>query len=147
SATRFTWDFWVYLDQSSLGAEALEYDLFQFVGGVEYMFGSQCVYSSGYWDVWNQNTGEWVQTPLICEPFSPETWHHIVWQVHRTSDQKMHFESLTLDGVEHALNLVEGSGPLPYGWADDLGVQWQLDTSTAPLDFREWVDSVTLTAQ
>src|SRR5262245_55267404 len=30
-ATQFTWDFWVYLDNGSLSAQAVEYDLFQFV--------------------------------------------------------------------------------------------------------------------
>ncbi|MGA9527302.1 MAG: hypothetical protein WBS24_04220 [Terriglobales bacterium] len=146
SATQFTWDFWVYLDQASLGAEALEYDMYQFADGVEYMFGSQCSYGAGYWDVWNQSTGHWVQTPLPCAKFSPETWHHIVWQYHRTSDQNMHFDSLTLDGVHHALNIVEPSGPLPSGWNDNVGVQWQLDTGASPIAFHEWIDNVTLTA-
>lgn len=41
AATRFTWDFWVYLDSVSLGAQALEYDVFQYTGGTEYMFGSE----------------------------------------------------------------------------------------------------------
>ena len=147
SATQFTWDFWVYLDQPSLNAEALEYDMFQLAGGVEYMFGSQCSYGTGYWDVWNQSTGKWVQTPLACEQFSTESWHHIVWRYHRTSDQNMHFDSLTLDGVQHNLNLTEPSGPLPSGWTDNVGVQWQLDTGTSPLAFHEWIDNVTLTAQ
>ncbi|MGA8298452.1 MAG: hypothetical protein WB817_03165, partial [Terriglobales bacterium] len=61
-ATSFTWDFWVYLDSDSSGAQNLEYDLFQFADGQEYMFGSQCAYVSGHWDVWNQQTGHWVQT-------------------------------------------------------------------------------------
>jgi hypothetical protein len=147
SASQFTWDFWVYLDQASLGAQALEYDMFQFADGVEYMFGSQCNYGSGYWDVWSQGAGQWVQTSLACKPFSPETWHHIVWKVHRSSDQMMHFESLTLDGVKNNLNLKQPPGPLPYGWGDDMGVQWQLDTGAAPLTFAEWIDNVTLSAE
>jgi len=31
--------------------------------------------------------------------------------------------------------------------ADDLGVQWQLDTSGSPLTFNEWIDNVKLTVQ
>lgn len=145
SATHFTWDFWVYLNQASLGAYALEYDMFQFVGGVEYMFGTQCDYVDGYWDIWNQRTGKWIPTQLPCKAFTPEVWHHIVWQVHRTSGQQMHYDSLTLDGVHHSLNLAEPSGPLPSGWTDDLGVQWQLDTTSGPLTFSEWIDNVKLT--
>jgi hypothetical protein len=144
-ATRFTWDFWVYLDSASLGAQALEYDVFQFVAGVEYMFGSQCVYASGYWDIWNQGGSGWVQTQLPCKKFTPNVWHHIVWQLHRTSDQQVHYDSLTLDGVLHTLNLTQPSGPLPTGWSDNLGVQWQIDTGTAPLTTSEWIDNVKLT--
>jgi hypothetical protein len=146
-ATQFTWDFWVYLDNASLGAQALEYDMFQFVGGVEYMFGTQCAYGTGSWDVWNEGAGTWVPTKLACQPFTPNAWHHIVWQVHRTSDTQMHYDSLTLDGIQYSLNLTEPSGPLPLDWTDNLGVQWQLDTASAPLSFNEWIDNVKLTIQ
>ncbi len=146
-ATKFTWDFWVYVDQASLGAQALEYDMFQFVDGVEYMFGTQCNYAKGSWEVWNQGAGTWIPSQLACQPFSPQVWHEVVWKMHRTSDGNMHFDSLTLDGILHTLNLVEPSGPLPMGWADDLGVQWQLDTASAPIAFHEWVDKVKLTIQ
>jgi len=146
SATHFTWDFWVYLDASSSSAQNLEYDLFQFVGGSEYMFGSQCSYASGYWDVWNQLTGHWVQTTLPCQKFTPAVWHHIVWKVHRTkSSQNMYFDSITIDGKLHTLNLVEPSGPLPAGWGETVGVQWQLDTASQPTAFNEWIDNVKLT--
>lgn len=146
-ATHFTWDFWIYPGQASLSAQALEYDAFQFAGGREYMFGSECAYGTGLWDVWNQKAGTWVHTSLACKPFKPDTWHHIVWQVHRSSDGNMHYDSLTLDGVQHTLNLSEPSGPMPSGWTDNLGVQWQLDTAGAPLTFSEWVDNVKLTVR
>ena len=147
TATHFTWDFWVYLDNDSLKAQSLEYDIFQFTGGRKYMFGTECEYNTGHWAIWNAKAGGWVPTALPCKRFTPSVWHHIVWQVHRTSDQKMHYDSLILDGVTHVLNLAEPSGPLPSGWLDDLGVQWQLDTPSSPLTFNEWVDSVKLTVQ
>jgi hypothetical protein len=145
SATHLTWDFWVYLDKASLSAQALEYDAFQFVNGLEFMFGTECVYRTGYWEIWNQKAGNWVQTKLPCKAFTPNAWHHVVWQFHRTTDNMMHFDAVTLDGVLHTLNLSQPSGPLPAGWASDLGVQWQLDTAGAPLTFSEWVDNVKLT--
>lgn len=145
-ATHFTWDFWVYLGSNSTSAQALEYDMLQDVGGREYMFGSQCNYASGYWDVWNQSTTHWIQTSLKCTKFSVKTWHHIVWNYHRTTtDTKMYFDSLTLDGVVHNLNMSEPSGPMPKGWSDGLSVQWQLDTAGSALTFSEWIDEVQLT--
>ena len=59
----------------------------------------------------------------------------------------MHYDSVTLDGITHYLNITEPSGPLPSGWTDNLGVQWQLDTGAAPITFDEWVDKVNLTIQ
>ena len=144
-ATQFTWDFWVLVDDASVGAQALEYDVFQLVGSTEYMFGTQCVYASGQWNVWNGGAGKWVPAPIVCTPFSPNTWHHIVLQVHRTSDTQMHYDSLALDGIQYVLNLAEPSGPLPAGWSEDMGVQWQLDTASVPLSFSEWIDNVKLT--
>jgi hypothetical protein len=72
-------------------------------------------------------------------------WHHIVWQVHRTSDTQMRYDSLTLDGIQYSLKLNEPSGPTPLGWTDNLGVQWQLVTASTALAFDEWIDNVKLT--
>ena len=146
-ATHFTWDFWVHVDKDSTYAQALEYDFFQFANHVEYMFGSQCDYASGHWDVWNQSTKRWVQSSVPCQKLKPNVWHHIVWKYHRTSDTRMHYDSLTIDGVVHAVNMAEPSGPMPSGWTDNMGVQWQLDTAASPLSFHEWVDKVKLTIQ
>ena len=144
-AMQFTWDFWVLVDAASVGAQALEYDVFQFVGSTEYMFGTQCLYVSGQWNIWNAGGGQWVPIPVACNPFTPNVWHHIVLQVHRTSDTLMHYDSLTLDGIQYVLNLAEPSGLLPAGWLENMGVQWQLDTASTPLSFNEWVDNVKLT--
>jgi hypothetical protein len=145
SASQFTWDFWIYLDEASLSAQALEYDLFQYVSGIDYMFGTQCTYGSGYWDVWDMASRSWVPTQVKCNRFTPKVWHHIIWQFHRTSDTRMHYDSVTLDGVVYAVHQVQRSGRLPKGWWQDLGVQWQMDTAGSPLTFNEWVDNVKLT--
>jgi hypothetical protein len=109
------------------------------------MFGTQCVYASGQWNVWNGGIKKWVPVPVACKPFSPDVWHHIILHVHRTADTRMHYDWLTLDGVRNPLNVAEPSGPLPTGWLDNLGVQWQLDTANSPISFNEWIDNVQLT--
>src|SRR5207247_3552293 len=110
-ATQFTWDFWVLVDDASVGAQALEYDLFQFISGTEYMFGTQCLYASGQWNIWSQGGRKWVPIPVTCKPFAPNVWHHIVWQFHRTPDTQVYYDSLTLDGTQYVVNLSEPSGP------------------------------------
>lgn len=144
SATNYNFDFWVYLDNASLYANALEYDFFQFVNHRQFMFGSQCHYSTGHWDIWNQATKHWVQTPIACQKLKPYVWHHIAWQYHRTSDNLMHYDWLAVDGAWYPLNWTEPSDWLPSGWTNNMGVQWQLDTGSGPLSFHEWVDKVNL---
>jgi hypothetical protein len=128
---------------------ALEFDIFQFIVPTEYMFGSQCTYTTGFWDVWNASTHQWAATSLACTKFTADVWHHIVWQVHRTtSDKMMHYDSVTIDGVQHTLNVSEPSGALPSGWSDMMGVQWQLDgpgnLNNLPITANEWIDKVNL---
>src|SRR5262249_49984838 len=50
-ASNFLWDFYFQVNQGSLtGGQALEFDVFQFLGGYNYMIGSQCNYAAGVWD-------------------------------------------------------------------------------------------------
>ncbi|HEV2117782.1 MAG TPA: hypothetical protein VGR48_17235, partial [Terriglobales bacterium] len=152
SVTHFTWDFHFRVDSASLNAEALEFDIFQFIVPTEYMFGSQCTYSTGMWDIWNAGSHHWVAISVPCRRFKPNVWHHITWQVHRTtSDNMMHYDSLTIDNTKHAIGVAEPSGALPTGWSDMMGVQWQLDgpgnTSLLPISFNEWIDKASLTVK
>ena len=149
SATQFTWDFWFQVDSASLNAEALEFDIFQFIVPTEYMFGSQCTYSTGQWDVWNAGIHKWVPVAVPCPRFTANVWHHIVWQVHRTRNNKMmHYDTLTIDGTKYTVGVAEPSGALPAGWSDMMGVQWQLDgpgnPNLLPISFNEWIDQSSL---
>jgi hypothetical protein len=66
----FLSDFWIYLVGNSWNAaQALEYDVFQFVGGFIYMVGSQRVVGVGGWDTWDQSSGNWHHTSVPCPKF------------------------------------------------------------------------------
>ena len=66
------WDFWVQLDNNaSQAAQALEYDSFQFIGGHNYMIGSQCDVAAGVWDIWDELHGHWIHTAIPCHGFTP----------------------------------------------------------------------------
>src|SRR5579875_1028664 len=55
----FLYDLYVWVDDSSQNAtQALEYDVFQFVGGYNYMIGTQCDYGYGVWDTWDAAAGQ-----------------------------------------------------------------------------------------
>jgi hypothetical protein len=145
AATNFLWDFYVQLDSASVNAaQALEYDAFQFVGGYNYMIGTECNYGAGVWDTWNEVTQKWLHTTIPCKKFAPGTWHHIQWYM--TTNHSTHtytYKTLVVDGVVYTLNQTQ---PAKYlGWGDNLGAQWQLDVNATGGGYHEWVDKATLT--
>ena len=161
SFTNFQTDFWIMFGSDAVAnAQALEFDTFHFVKGREFMFGTQCDYAYNAWDVWNQQAGQWIKTSIPCGKFTANVWYHIIWQFHRGStpkDKTMHYDALNIvqyakDGVTvvsnqtYQVNLAYPSGPLPTGWSDDLGVQFQMDSNANGGTMTEWVDRVKLSA-
>jgi hypothetical protein len=144
AATNFLWDFYVQLDSASVNAaQALEYDAFQFVGGYNYMIGTECNYAVGVWDTWNEATQKWLHTTVPCKKFAPGTWHHIQWYM--TTNHSNHtytYKTLVVDGVAYTLNQTQPA--LYLGWPDNLGAQWQLDVNATGGGYHEWVDKATL---
>ncbi len=144
-ATNFLWDFYVYLDANSLkSGQSLEYDAFQFVGGYNYMIGTQCNYGAGVWDTWNEYTGKWVHTTIPCAKFSTGAWHHIQWYM--TTNHTNHtytYKTLVVDGKVYNLNQTQ---PAKYlAWGSNVGVQWQLDVNGSGGGYHEWVDKAKFT--
>ncbi|HUO59516.1 MAG TPA: hypothetical protein VMU24_02535 [Candidatus Acidoferrales bacterium] len=146
-ATRFKLDLRFYIDENAAtNVQAFEFDTFQNISGQQqYTFGLQCNVANGTWDVWN-GTGAWVPTQVACNGFSPQRWHHLTVQYHRSADLNMHYDSLALDGVSVSLGYIQPSIPLPAGWTGNLGVQFQLDIGGNGGQATMWVDNVSLTA-
>ena len=145
SATNFLWDFYVQLDSASVdAAQALEYDAFQFIGGYNYMIGTECNYAAGVWDTWSEASGKWLHTTIPCKKFTAGSWHHIQWYM--TNNHTNHtytYKTLVVDGVAYNLNQTQSAKNL--GWADNAGVQWQLDVNSSGTGYHEWVDKATFT--
>jgi hypothetical protein len=141
----FLWDFYIYLDGNSTGAaQALEFDAFQYIGGYNYMIGTQCNYAAGVWDTWDEASGQWIHSTIPCPQFSPNAWHHIQWYM-QTLPNSHQYQYLTLvvDGKIYPVNITRNAKYL--AWEDNLGVQWQLDVNATGGDYHEWVDQATLT--
>jgi hypothetical protein len=140
----FLWDFYIYVDNNSQSAtQALEFDAFQFVGGYNYMMGSQCDYGIGKWDTWDEASGHWTPTSISCPKFSPNTWHHIQWYMTtNTGGHQYTYVTLVVDGNSHPINQTHNARNLH--WGDNLGVQWQLDVNASGQGYHEWIDNVTL---
>jgi hypothetical protein len=138
SASHFTWDFWVQVDSTSSNAQTFEFDTFQFMNGRRYMFGTQCNYANGQWQIWNEGGKYWLNAGFACQKFV-------------LTDTQMYYDSFSIQHqgrttTQSLYALAEPSGPLPAVWGDNLGVQFQLDLWPSGGELHEWIDQVTLTA-
>ncbi len=141
----FLFDFYIYLDDSSkVSTQALEFEAFQFVGGYNYMIGTQCNYGSGVWDTWDEGSGHWYHTSIPCPKFSTNTWHHIqMYQTTNVNSHKYTYVTLVVDGKVYPVGITWNAKYL--GWGDNLGAQWQLDVNGTGQGYHEWMDQATLT--
>ena len=135
----FIWDFYVYVEADSLNAQNLEFDLFQAVGKMKYMFGTQCNYKKGIWQTWNY-TSKWLDTTIPCEKFAPGKWTRVVWYLQRTTDNRLKYISLSVGNTTYMLNQYQMPGPTT--WGDTLGVQYQQDLNSLPSPYSQWIDNV-----
>lgn len=163
-ASHFRMDFWLNAASSTQFAQALEFDVFQFnkqitqfSTGTEFMFGTQCNYAAGVWDVWDAGNHKWLHTGVSCSRFKSDVWYHLTLNFHRSAkDNFQHYDSLSIVQFDSQARMVSNrtyqwnvtvpSGPLPTGWGEDMGLQFQMDIANTGANMTEYVDGVTLTA-
>lgn len=140
--THFNYDLWFYVDHPDF-PEALEFDVNQSSGGIRYTWGTECGFKDSHrWDIWDPAGFKWVPTSLPCNPFSANTWHHLVWQFERANHQ-VHYISLTVDGNTMAVDAYKD--PQTNGSSDDINVAFQLDGDFKQDPYNVWLDQVNLT--
>lgn len=164
AASNFRMDFWLMVTSDTQHAQALEFDVFQlnkqitqYATGTEFMFGTQCNYAARVWDVWDASHYKWFHTGVACNQFKPDNYYRISLNFHRSSkDNYEHYDSVAIvqydshgrlvSNKTYNWNLAFPSGPLPAGWGEDMGLQFQMDIGNAGASMTEYVDGVTLTA-
>jgi hypothetical protein len=138
TATYFQSDFSLYIPSGipSENYDALEYDIFQYLSPYEFMWGSQCVMGAK-WQIWDGLHSQWIDTALACS-LPAGKWHHVQWWVHRVDGDTscegypcMHFDMLGVDEVYTLIAITEPAGPIPAGWSNNSGLNFQIDISGA----------------
>jgi hypothetical protein len=143
SNSHFLWDFWVYHDPAAEDHFwASEFDLWQVLGGNEFMIGSQCDFGDGYWATWDSQGNAWILNGIPCPHWAPG-WHHVQWYVERISPTSYRYDTLVFDGQAYGLNQTWNVNNTT--WPDMIGIQYQLDQDPSGTPLHEWVDNVTLT--
>ena len=141
SKHHFVYDTYFYLTNPK-ASQALEFDVNQSVGGKKFIFGTQCSMVRGTFDVYAASTG-WIHTSISCTAARTAfKWHHLVWEFQRTSDNKVKFVSVSLNGVKHYVNKVYS--PKSSG-SSEINVAFQMDGNKVQTDYTTWLDKVKLT--
>jgi hypothetical protein len=164
AVSHFKMDFWLNVDASTSNAQAMEFDTFQFnrqnspyPTGTEYMFGTQCNYSASVWDVWDAGNNRWMHTAIPCAQFTPGVWYHVSLTFHTAGRGKSeHYDSLTIvkyksngkieSNNRYKWGVLVASSPMPAGWSENMGLQFQMDIAGKGASMTDYVDGITLTA-
>src|SRR5262249_2918065 len=137
----FIWEFWIYGNADMNNAQNLEFDLFQAVSSRKYMFGTQCNYWKKIWQGWDETLVRWIDLPTVpCPKFPTGQWTRIKWYFQRTSDNKLHYVSVTVNNTTYN---VDHYFPSAWtNWGNTFGVQFQQDLNGSAADYTVWADKV-----
>jgi Big-like domain-containing protein len=143
NASHFKYDLYFYL-KNSAASQALEFDVYQTINGKHYVLGMECsLKTSHMWSTYDTANHHWIPSSAPCNYISPYVWHHLTTETERTSDGRIHFISVTLDGQTYYIN--KYAYPVAQS-GNNLTVALQLDGNSTMTNYSEWVDKVNLTS-
>ncbi len=138
----FTYDAYFYGTDLNL-SQVLEFDINQFFDNMGFIWGTQCRVAGGNgWDIWDNVNSHWVHTGFSCYPNS-NAWNHVTIQVQRTSDNKLWYQTITLNGVTNNINQYYDPGSAP-GWYG-VTVNYQMDGNSKQSAYSTYLDNFSLT--
>jgi hypothetical protein len=140
---QFTYDVYFYGDNLET-AQALEFDINQFVNNQSFIWGHECRIASGHeWDTWNNQTMHWVKSGIPCNPKS-NAWNHLIIQAERTSDNQLHFDSITLNGVTSQVDRYDT--PTATTWYG-MTINYQMDGNSQQQPYSVYLDNLNFSYQ
>lgn len=138
----FVYDVYFYGDNLEK-SQALEFDLNQFFDSKGWIWGHECRIAGGHeWDTWDNVNKKWVDTGVACNPLSG-AWNHLTITVQRTSDDKLLFQSITLNGKTSNLNITRDHGTAP-GWYG-VTINYQIDGNKSQEYYKVYIDNLNFT--
>ena len=139
----FTYDAYFYTTQLTL-SQVIEMDVNMYFDGLSLIFGHQCRVAGGYeWDVWDTLNSKWVPTGVACNPIN-SGWNHVTLQMQRESDNRILFQSITLNGVKSTINKYYSPGSVPLSWWG-ITVNFQLDGNSKQSPYTVYLDNFNFT--
>lgn len=140
----FTYDVWFW-GSSLTPAQALEFDINQFYNGMGFTWGHECRVGGGNeWDAWDNVNMKWVPTGIACYP-NENSWNHLVITVERTTDNKLQYQTITLNGKTNTLNWIYSPFSAP-GWYG-ITINYQMDGNYKQSPYTVYLDELNCTYQ
>jgi hypothetical protein len=140
----FTYDVYFYGDNLGL-AQAVEFDINQFFGGMGFIWGNECRIAAGnQWDVWDNQNARWAPTGIPCHPNS-NSWNHVTIKVQRNDDNSLQYNSITLNGETSTLNWTFGHGSAPNWYG--VTINYQMDGDYKQDSYNVYLDNLTISYQ
>ncbi|MCU1285712.1 MAG: hypothetical protein JWO13_2062 [Acidobacteriales bacterium] len=155
AAKHFIYDIYMYYTNPS-ASQGLEFNVSQFFDDKAYIYGMQCNIRSGSGPHWDISTVrdttqsptlgnmKWQNTGIACPAPPAYTWNHITMEVERTSDNKVHFISISINDKKSYLNLYAPMRIAPTGWMG-VNVHYQMNGDYKQDDYSTWVDKFSVT--
>jgi len=141
TATHFKLETHFQLSNPSV-SQGIEFSSNKHVGTKWYKFSLQCSYYKGVFSIWDTAGAKWVATSIPCKRPAANTWQHLIVQT-EINNGKAVFQSLTLNGVTHAINksFYPKTGTSSYSF----GVHFQMNGNRAGDSYYAWVDNLKFT--
>jgi hypothetical protein len=137
----FVYDTWFYIKNPS-ASQALEFDINQALNGKKYIFGTECSMKRHEWDIYDAYNRRWVSSGVACQTPAAYTWHHLVWEFERTTDNKVRFVAITVNGVKKYVNR---SYYPRASTTKEISVAFQMDGISTMVDYYVWLDQLKVT--
>ena len=133
----------VYFFGSNLEtAQSIEFDINHFASGRGYIFGTECRIAVGHvWAVWDNPHNRWIDTPIVCHPKSND-WNHLVIEVERTTNNKLLYKTITLNGDKQTLNWYNDSTAINW---HGVTVNFQIDGNYKQEPYSVYLDKFNFT--
>lgn len=119
--------------------QAIEFDARMLIGNFKYLFGTQCNYAHGTWDIWSNTGRYWQHTAIPCQKWGPNSWHKVTWYFTLDSNTKyLHYAALKVDGTEYKVDKWLAAGAVPYN--KEFLIQFEQDTDQNGDPWYLWTD-------
>jgi len=120
----------------------IEFDINHFASGRGYIFGTECRIAVGHvWAVWDNPHNRWIDTPIVCHPKSND-WNHLVIEVERTTNNKLLYKTITLNGDKQTLNWYNDSTAINW---HGVTVNFQIDGNYKQEPYSVYLDKFNFT--